>query len=267
MSIFNIVAYHIITDNLLLVGGFMWEFSLACETKNKYILDYINNCFCGDLPDCMLTSFKDGKYTYLLFASDERIGEICKSKIKHSIITYIIDVYKYDFFKKIIAKNRVNTLMLEAYIKALTLYDIDTDIALINDSFSLDRQFYIDSFLNFKMYDMLRIWKELCDLIVSNINFLNSGMMIDVMKQFIATFNTNTSKLKIIIKKGGFVLYRVDDDQPPIKLKDKAPDIDIINYILLANPKLIEIYGDTTNSFDVINLLKSLYEDKVVLFK
>ncbi len=245
----------------------MWEFSLVCETKNKCMLDYINNCFCGDLPDCMLTTFNDSKYTYLLFASDERIGEICKTKIKHSIITYIIDVYKYEFFKNIISKNRVESLTLDAYIKALTLYDVDTDIALINDSFSLDKQFYLDSFLHFKMFDILRMWRELCELILSNINYLNSDMMIDIMKQFISSFNTSTNKLKIIIKNGEFVLYRIDKDKPPVKLKDKAPDIDVVNYTILSNPKSIEIYGDTTKSFGVINLLKSLYDDKVVIVR
>ena len=58
----------------------MWEFSLACDNKNKSIIEYINNCFCADLPDCMLTSYTDKHFTYLLFASDESISSICKAK-------------------------------------------------------------------------------------------------------------------------------------------------------------------------------------------
>ncbi len=242
----------------------MWEFSLACNNKNKAIIDYINQCFCSDLPDCMLTTYTDQHFTYLLFASDESIMQICKSKIKKCISTYIIDVYKYEFFSsKIIGHN--SSLLNQAYVKALTLYDIDTDMALLNSSFELDTQFYIDSFIRFKMSDITRMWQELCDLITSNINYLNRDMMIDVMRQFISTFETSTSTLKIIIEQDNFVLYKLDINKPPIKLKDNAPAIDIINFTLLSNPNQIQIYGDTNQGFSIISLLKSLYDDKVVV--
>ena len=239
----------------------MWEFSLACNNKNKHILDYISNCFCADLPDCMLTSFTDKHFTYLLFASDDSTGKLCITKIKKCISTYIIDVFKYEYFTKHILQN--NNLISQAYIKALTLYDIDTDLALIDSYLELDKQFYIDSFIAFKIKDLLRIWQELCDLITSNINYLNSDMMIDVMRQFISTFDTSVSTLKIIIEKDGFVLYKVENNMKPIKLKDKAPAIDVVNFTLLSNPRHIEIYGEVNDNYLMINLLKSLYDDKV----
>ena len=240
----------------------MWELALACDNKNKFILEYINNCFCNDLPDCMLTKYTDKHFTYLLFACDEAISNICKSKIKKCIATYIIDEYKYKYFIKKIINNQTNLLM-QAYVKALTLYDVETDMALINASFDLNQQFYIDSFINFKMCDILRMWQELCDLITSNINYLNHDMMIDVMRSFIATFTSSTNTLKIIIEKDSYVLYKIEGNKAPIKLKDRAPAIDIINYALLSNPNHIEIYGDANNAFSVVSLLKSLYDDKV----
>ncbi|MBQ7797770.1 MAG: hypothetical protein IJ371_01450 [Clostridia bacterium] len=239
----------------------MWEFSLACENKNKHILDYINNCFCSDLPDCMLTSYTDKHFTYLLFASEDNISSICKSKIKKCISTYIVDVYKYDYFTSKILRNK--NLVSLAYVKALTLYDVETDLALLSSILDLTEQFHIDSFLTFKMADLSRMWQELCDLIMSNINYLNRDMMIDVMRQFIATFDTSVSTLKIIIEDDGFVLYKIENNKKPIKLKDKAMDIDIINYTMLANPKHIEIYGNIKDNFSMISLLKSLYDDKV----
>ena len=239
----------------------MWEFSLACENKNKKMLEYINNCFCADIPDCMLTTHKDAQYTYLLFACDEAIESICKDKVKQCIVTYIIDVFKYEYFMTTIVKTASPDLTLQAYIKALTLYDVDTDITLIKRSIEFENQFYLDSFLRFRLRDMLRMWRELCELVMSNINYLNLDMMIDVMRSFIATFNTSVSKLKIIINKDEIVLYRIDDNKPPIKLKDHAPAIDIINYTLLSNPDSIEIYGERNN--DLINLLKLLYLEKV----
>lgn len=244
----------------------MWEFSLACNNKNKFILDYINKCFCNDLPDCMLTTYTDTHFTYLLFASDESIKQICKSKIKKCIATYIVDVYKYEYFSNRVIGNNSN-LVSQAYVKALTLYDVETDIALINSSIDMGNQFHIDSFIKFKMADLVRVWQELCDLITSNINYLNKDMMIDVMKSFISTFDTSTNTIKIIIERDSFMLYKIDDNKAPIKLKDKAPAIDIVNYTMLANPKNIEIYGETGENFSMISLLKSLYDDKVKVMK
>ena len=251
----------------------MWELSLACSNKHKDILDYINNCFCADLPDCMLSSFTDKHFTYLLFACDEAIENICRTKIKQCINTYIIDVYKYKYFTNKILKNK--SLLNQAYIKALTLYDIDTDMALINSLVEFKTEFHIDSFISFQLKDLERMWQELCELIMSNINYLNRDiqtivtttdlkrdMMIDVMRQFISTFDNTVNKLKVIIENDGFVLYKIQNNKP-IKLKDKVPDIDIINYILLSNPNHIEIYGNTSENFSIVSLLKSLYDDKV----
>lgn len=240
----------------------MWEFSLACSNKNKLILDYINKCFCADLPDCMLTTYADEHFTYLLFASDESIKQICKSKIKRCIATYIVDVYKYDYFSKKIIGNSTN-LVSQAYVKALTLYDVETDMALINSSIDMEAQFHVDSFIKFKMADLVRMWQELCELVTSNINYLNRDMMIDVMRSFIATFDTSTNTIKIIIEQDSFVVYKVDGNKSPVKLKDKAPAIDVVNFTLLSNPQNIEIYGETNENFLMISLLKSLYDDKV----
>ena len=225
----------------------MWELSLACNNKNKHILEYINNCFCADLPDCMLTTFTDRHFTYLLFASDDSISGLCQAKIKKCISTYIIDVYKYEYFTKKILRNK--SLISQAYIKALTLYDVETDLALINSSLEMGSQFYIDSFINFKMSDIVRMWQELCELITSNINYLNRDMMIDVMRQFIATFDSTITTLKIIIEDDGFVLYKIENNKKPIKLKDKALDIDIVNYTMITNPKHIEIHGNVWDNF------------------
>ena len=244
----------------------MWEFSLACRNNNKAILDYIDSCFCADLPDCMLTKFTDKHFTYLLFASDEGIGSICKSKIKKCINTYIIDVYKYEYFTKRILRGNKDLINL-AYIKALTLYDVDTDLALLNASLDIDEQLYIDSFIQFKLKDLVRVWEELCQLIMSNINYLNNDMMLDVMKNFISTFDSSHTTLKIIIEQDSFVLYKIDNNSKPIKLKDKAPAIDVVNYTLLSNPKHIQIYGNSGDSFSIISLLKSLYDDKVEIIK
>lgn len=244
----------------------MWEFSLACSNKNREIIEYINNCFCADLPDCMLTSFADKHFTYLLFASDDSIKQLCKAKIKKCINTYIIDIHKYNYFTKKILRGN-NSLLNQAYIKALTLYDVDTDMALLNASFDVEKQFYIDSFIQFKMSDLIRMWQELCDLITSNINYLNNDMMLDVMRGFINTFDSSHVTLKIIMNSDTFELYKIDKNKPPIKLKDKAPAIDIVNYTLLSNPKHIEIYGNTNENFSMISLLKSLYDDKVEVVK
>ena len=243
----------------------MWELSLACSNQNKHMLDYINNCFCNDLPDCMLTTFTDKHFTYLLFASEDSISKLCISKIKKCISTYIIDVHKYNYFTQKILNNK--NLISQAYIKALTLYDVDTDMALISSLLELENQFYIDSFITFKLRDLERMWQELCELITSNINYLNRDMMIDVMRQFIATFDNSSTTLKIIIEEEGFVLYKIENNCKPIKLKDKAPAIDIVNFALLANPKNIEIYGNVNDNFSMISLLKSLYDDKVNVIK
>ena len=122
---------------------------------------------------------------------------------------------------------------------------------------------FVDSLIKFRIGDIVRMWQELCDLITSNVNYLNRDMMLDVMRQFISTFTISNDTIKIIIEHDNFALYKIEQNVAPIKLKDTDEAIDVVNYALISNPRNIEIYGDVNANFSMINLLKSLYKDKV----
>lgn len=226
------------------------------------MLEYVSKLICVDLTDSIITTYDNENFEYLLIASDEKYKQICKDKIKHSVVTYIIDVFKYQYFMNTIVGGS-NDITVQAYIKALTLYDVDTDVMLLNGDIELGKCFFIDSYITFRMLDTIRMWKEVCDLVMTNINYLSNEMMMDVIKNFISGFAVSSNILKIIFDDEGFELYRLDDGKNPVKLKDKALEEDIVNYTLLSNPQRIEIYGDTVQHLPLVNLLKNLYCEKV----
>lgn len=244
----------------------MWEFCLACKKENRQMLEYISKLFCADLKDCIITTYENECFEYLLIAGDEKFKQVFKEKIKHSIVTYIIDVFKYQYFMSTIVGNSKD-ITIQAYIKALTLYDVDTDVMLLNGDIELNQCFFMDSYITFRMLDTIRMWREVCDLVMTNINYLSSEMMMDVIKNFISSFAESSNILKIIFEDEGFELYRLEDGKSPIKLKDRALEEDIVNYTLLSNPQRIEIYGNTITHLSLVNLLKNLYCEKVKIME
>lgn len=242
----------------------MWEFCLACKKENKQILEYIGSLIEQDLTACVVTSYDNESFEYILIASDNSTGSVCQDKIRHGIVTYIIDVFKYDFFRNTIAGD-TDDITMQAYIKALTLYDVETDVALLNGDIRLGECFFVDSYINFRMLDAVRMWREVCELIMTNLNYLSAEMMMDVIRQFISSFKQSSNVLKIIFNQGGLELYKLEDGKTPVKLKDKVVDGDVVNFTLMANPQRIEIYGDTSPHYSLVKLLKGLYCEKVKL--
>lgn len=242
----------------------MWEFCLACKNENKQILEYINKLISSDLTNCLVTNYSDKNFEYILIAGDNSLQQFFKDKIKHSIVTYIIDVFKYEYFMKTIV-GCAQDITTQAYIKSLTLYDVETDVALLNSDIQLGEYFFIDSYISFRLLDTIRMWREVCELVMSNINYLSTDMMLDVIKSFISNFKQSADILKIIFDEQTFELYKLEDGKTPIKLKDKAEDGDVVNYTLLSNPQRIEIYGDPALHYSLVSLLKNLYCGKVKL--
>lgn len=217
-----------------------------------------------DLSNCLITNYGDENFEYILIAGDNSLRDFFKDKIKNGIVTYIIDVFKYEYFMRTII-GYSQDITTQAYIKALTLYDVETDVELLNSDIQFDKYFFVDSYISFRLLDTIRMWREVCELVMSNINYLNTDMMLDVIKSFISNFKRSSNILKIIFDEQTFELYKLEDGKTPVKLKDKAEEEDIINYTLLSNPQRIEIYGDTTAHRPLINLLKNLYCGKVQL--
>lgn len=242
----------------------MWEFCLACNKQNKPMLEYISKLFCDELGECLITSYADENYDYVLVACDNSISKICQEKIKHSIVTYIIDVFKYQYFMRTIV-GASQDITVQAYIKALTLYDVDTDVEWLNYDIKLSKYFFVDSYISFRLFDTIRMWHEVCELVMTNINYLDNAMMLDVIRSFISSFKKSNNILKIILGEDNFELYRLEDGKSPVKLKDSAEAEDVVNYTLLSNPQRIEIYGNQATHFPLVNLLKNLYCEKVKL--
>ena len=153
---------------------------------------------------------------------DEEVKSTFLYRLKDLIAEVICLTYKYEFFvKKLRLKIDNNELKL-AFIKSLSIYDIDADKEYIFSLNLIDKIICIDGIYNFMLKGLTERWEEVAKL--TNLNF-HCFKSVESQILFIKyLLNTQNSKLKDV------VLYCKDGK---LKISDKY-DKELNFYSLLS---------------------------------
>ena len=249
----------------------MWEIMLVCSAENKRIIHYVFKMMKQYVQDksCVLTTYETKTESSIMFACARGKKEYYKEMIKLCIIDYIINVYKYEYLIKNIKNYLTDEVSFKSFIKLLSLYDKQTDEIALKKSITLEKSFYIDSFLQFRMSLLIKHWTELCELAKDNFDyFISSETFIDIMRFLVATMEENCDKIKILISNGKYSLYNTSN------LSDKAEKIDecktpfsLISCVLKISPKFIDVYINDPDNDEGIKFLKNVFTDRVSIIK
>ena len=77
---------------------------------------------------------------------------------------------------------------MQIFLKALVVFDSETDKAIIYERLKFDSNLVVNSFINFKLYFLKRKWKELIDLANDNYIYLLLSNDTDMLEKELAGF-------------------------------------------------------------------------------
>ena len=147
----------------------MFELTLSISIdKQKKLLDFqkkLTNDL-GDLLSVLVSHNANGR-TFLAIAVEDFKKEYLKAKVLEGVHSIIVDVYKYNFFKEQLL-GLTSSVMIKPFLKAISIFDSESDFEVIKKEISFDGEILIDSFFYFKLQLLRARWERTANIINQN---------------------------------------------------------------------------------------------------
>ena len=161
----------------------MFELTLSIDIDNQKFLNIFYKKLtneCMDILEAIVCHNNNGR-TFLAVAVNDSKKEILKTKILAGIVDIIVDAYKYEYFKHQLSTESDNALF-EPFLKAITIFDKDSDFEVIKNEINLSGEILIDSFFYFRLQAIRSRWEKTASIIIKNGIAKSQSSMIQVIK-------------------------------------------------------------------------------------
>ena len=240
----------------------MWEYCISFEDKNS--ADIFSNSIYNEIKSHGgIITTRDGDCFYkvliaLPIIERFKVHNVIKEKIAETILLCIKSEYilsRLDF-----ETNNASPSM-KVFLKALIVFDSDTDKDIIVERLNFDSDLVVKSFVNFRMSFLKRKWNELVSLANDNAMYLLSQDSFDELIKFlISNLEYRCYAVNVFSKKDCYFLCDMKGEVVKDFLIDKNimyDDSNLLVNLVALNPEKIIVHCNN-NIKD--NLLKTLYE-------
>ena len=240
----------------------MFELSISTTIdKQKYISDLHKKLFLEVKRDGGIAIKQNyRKRSYFALAVPETKKEYYKSKLLEHISFMIIDDYKFNFFKENL--NLVKTgLIVEPFLKAISIFDADIDKDVIKTQVDLSGEVLVDSLFYFKLQMLLRRWQKTTDIINQNQILASNSSMIEVLKYLTRMSDNLVLSTEIYIGKRQLKINSLSTAK--CFKRDNGGSSNFLTEIVRLNPSKIKLKIGTNENDEVFEILSQIFDDKI----
>ena len=238
----------------------MWEFSLYFDNVN------IANAFrlsiykkvksLGGVSTVLI----DNNFSKVLIAIPKTSRKDFCIYIKDKLAENILLYYKHDYICSKLNFFMTTSTNMQVFIKALTVFDSNTDKDIIKEKIVLSDRFFVTSFIDFKLNFLKRKWDELVSLANDNeMYFFDENSFNELIKFLISNLEYRYYAVNIFSKKNCYFICDYQGNNIVDFLIEKNIFYDdnmLITALIALNPEKIIIH---CNSFVKDKLIKNLY--------
>ena len=251
----------------------MWEYSVVFPIEKKDIATRFNKKIQNRVKNSGGLStivFKNQEATVLL-----AVPERNKMPIYNYVIELIADIilttYKLEFLLGSFNFVATEDINMQAFIKALVVFDSDTDRHIIKQKLKCLSGVIIDSFINFKLKVLKHKWMDLVNLANDNVMYLMSNdTFIELLKFLISNLDFRTELVDIHLINGSYVLFDSTGSLIEDGLLNECEvcnDAFLITSLIALNPKKIKVSTSDKVKDNIISLLYELFSSRVEICK
>ncbi len=174
--------------------------------------------------------------------------------------------YKYDYLKNHLSSKIENQGLWIGFLKALTVFDKQTDKELVKKNLSFENEILIDSAYHFKMWELLARWKEITELVSENLASLAAkNSFMDLLRFLIVASDSEADTVYVKNCKNN-VKVMINNEKIAKNLCFLENDTDvterIIAELICLNPRQIVI--DLPQDYDkLIDNVNKIFPSKV----
>ncbi len=161
----------------------MFELTLSIKLeKQKFLLDFKKK-LTSELGENFATiiSHNDEGRCHLAIACEQGKKEYIKAKVLSGVLEIILSAYKFEYFKDMLF-SQSSSLMSMPFLKAISIFDADSDYEIIKREINLSGEILIDSFFHFRLQGLKDRWEKTAIIILKNGIIQSETAMIEVIK-------------------------------------------------------------------------------------
>lgn len=208
------------------------------------------------------------KQISICLAVDCKFEKIVRQKILDIVSDEIILEYKFDILQQRIKIPIGNNVSLNAFIKALVVFDRQTDKDVIKQNLVLQNKLNLDSFYYFRLSSLRARWYDIADIVNENIPLmLQNNSICELTKCFVDETAKEVEELHLIIQNKK-IQIEIDN-----KLSDLEFDISteylesLLTEIISISPQKIIIYGNMDKMPELKTALENFFDGSIYIIK
>lgn len=244
----------------------MKELNITINKENIHYLHYIKQSIETNKIKyyCAVCEINDmGVFS---LAIQEEDFFVIKNKLKQAISEVILFAFKEKFLIDNINFSNMKESYKLALLKALVLFDSESDKLYIKSKLNFDNDIYLESFYNFKLQNLKKRWLELVKITNENNNLLESETFLELLKFLIATIKPKTSLVNVYYN-GAYFEFK-DKNQKNIKsnfIENFNDEANLITTLITLAPNYINLHCINALSNNTFKILYYIFDKKINL--
>ena len=249
----------------------MFELTISTSKAKSSDINYIINKIrkpIKNMHGILVMEEYEGR-SNLAIAVDKSKKDYVLGLIFDAISEAIIRSYKYDFLNENISLQVTSLVTRCAFIRALTMFDKQSDKDFIKKRLKPSGKICIDSLYHFRLWELEKKWKDIASLVSQNSNYLLAqGAFFDLMKFLILTNEVETGEIHIKTQNNQiFACLKEGKEVFAFDYKDNDDSlVKILSELICLAPEKIVLYPDLDGS-ELSKYIFSLFDDRVLVVK
>lgn len=247
----------------------MWSVSLGLPNEKNYCIEYIEKkLLCQDfIKDISIARSGDCNRQELCLAGRKDLSAKVIKYVGDLICEIITSDFKYDFLAKYAHVNIKDPLYHTALMAALVAFDREYDKEYVQRELELNDVFMIDGFFSFRLTELRKRWKEICDLANSNVFYLTfADTFVELMRFLCGTIAPSIRHVRLAHNEGRYILTDDNGDKVYSMLSEYSDiynEKDLIVSLIMLSPEIIELSGDSIPGV-CGDFIRSVFNERIV---
>lgn len=239
----------------------MWEFCIAFDDETQ--AQNFRKSISADIKQIqgVATVLVSTCFAKVLIAVPNEVKTKVKDLLVEKIAESILVYYKKNYILSKLNFDVCHSTRMQVFLKALVVFDSDTDKEIIIERIDLKNDIVVKSFVDFRLTFLKRKWDELVSLANDNAMYLVSEDTFgELIKFLISNLEYRCYAVNVFSKKNCYLLCDTQGNVINDFLIEKNIVYDdnmLITSLVALNPEKIIVH---CNSFVKDKLLKTLYE-------
>lgn len=246
----------------------MFEFTL-CGSNKTPILDNIYTKIKPQIDKLQgLVIKQESKQVSICLAVENKYEMLVKQQILELVSDEIILEYKFDFLKNHIKISINNSLCINAFIKALVVFDRQTDKDIIKKNLILQNKLNVDSFYYFRLGKLKKRWSDIAEIVNENIPImLQNNSISELTKCFVDETMKEVEELHLIIQNKK-IQIEIDNELSDLEFDVSAEYLEsLLTEIISISPQKIVIHGDIEKVPELKTALDNFFDGSIYVIK